>query len=243
MANLAHRVTLAKTARTAVTAGTGTGTAGTGGAGDKAATSLALLEGVVAAADAVVAQIDSRGVAVELGQLADKENSVVQKRRKEAEGLRDSLVKAYAAKCQAAADMRDIKAYKAGEGVSGACKCAGVEADADPAVASLWTDFELSYAELSKWENPSTSDKWVLYVYARKHCGKYGAALQRVSDLLGACGSATGKKAKESVGSSSNREVLLEEQAVLLEMMGWGHLLSRVRGVAFLNAVHKFQPM
>ncbi|KAJ1404199.1 hypothetical protein B484DRAFT_222530 [Ochromonadaceae sp. CCMP2298] len=222
MAQLQHRTALAKSARSA------------GGAGAEGA--VALLEGVVAAAAQVEAQIDAKGVAVELGQLADKENTAVQKRRKEAEAQRDSLVKAFAAKCQALADLRDIQAHGGAGGT-----CAGAEADADPAVASLWGGFEAAYAELQKWESSSsTADKWCLYVYNKKHQGKYGAALQRVTDVLAAA-PATGKKAKEGPGPS--REQLLAEQAVLLGLLGWPHLLARVRSAVFLNAVNKFQPM
>eukprot|EP00600_Ochromonadales_sp_CCMP1393_P004453 CAMPEP_0174964208 /NCGR_PEP_ID=MMETSP0004_2-20121128/5753_1 /TAXON_ID=420556 /ORGANISM="Ochromonas sp., Strain CCMP1393" /LENGTH=1471 /DNA_ID=CAMNT_0016212909 /DNA_START=2788 /DNA_END=7203 /DNA_ORIENTATION=+ len=241
MTQLQHRVAMAKLglesyhqkSSSATSNASSTSNITAPAAEENAASSLlGLLDGVVDAANCITgSQIDLTKVAVQLGHLYDKDSPAAQKQRKDTEALRDSLAKAYAAKCEALMEKRQVLLLLQQD-----------SKDATATATVTWTEFDQAYTELQKWENVATSNEhWRIFLYMKRYHNKLGSGLQRVNDVLKTTASATGKKAQGG-GNGLNRALLLQEQASLLEELGWLHLLARAKSVAFLARANEYQP-
>lgn len=200
-----------------------------------------LLLDVCYTVDQIVDLIDFVEVAVELGQLVNKEDEKSKEKRKDAELKKSYLVKALSAKCHALLELSILK--RENDETTGLEGSTGEEG-APVALASLEeveAEFKVTYESLQRWENTATSlDNWRIYVYHLKGLNKFGAALQKVGEIISAQTDG-GKKVSVPLGYFDIHQLLQTEQQELLTILNWTHLADRVAMDAH-RAQAMFQP-
>ncbi|KAK3154839.1 hypothetical protein QOZ80_2BG0195730 [Eleusine coracana subsp. coracana] len=120
---------------------------------------------IVAAADEVVASIDTEELAKYLSLNSDPEDEKAEKFKKKMEETRDQLADALYQKGLALAEIESLKSDKSIE-------------------VSSKDVFEENYKELIKWVDPKSAKYGTLTVLRERRCGRPGTALKVLSDLI-----------------------------------------------------------
>ena len=152
-----------------------------------------VIEDIIKSANGIVAIIDQKSVAMELGIKEDKEDKIAVASRKDADTKKAALIEALAAKALAQYDKIRIE---------------NIDDNSNPIVI----EFGLTMKELAKWDDINNEKHWLLLVSKWKLQGRYGLALKRINELINASADNKGTVARES---------LLEERSLCLEKLGF----------------------
>jgi len=152
------------------------------------------LAAVVAAADAVIAQVDQERLAAHYGVKLDAEDKEGAEVRKEMDKQKDALVDALHRKGKALFDMLEDK--PAGE---------RAETDAEETGDAA---FEEAFAELGKWVDTTDADYLDLHIEREQRQGRLGEAVRLVS---------------KKIEDAEPKKALYEQRIRLLDDLGWSH--------------------
>ena len=175
------------------------------------------LPAVIAAADAVVAMIDTTELALHFGTNVDAEDVDAVKAQTEFEAKKKALVNALARKARAVGQTN----------AGGAAPAATAEDGTDAGVHADAVDFMDALKALKKWDKVDHSNHPKLSVEADAREGRHGNVLKAAAAGLSKC---TGTLDKE----------LLEYRAAAYTQLGWDHAVEYERVQCLLNSPAAF---
>ncbi|XP_050387526.1 tripeptidyl-peptidase 2, partial [Argentina anserina] len=172
---------------------------------------------VIDAATEVVDSIDRDELAKFFSLRSDPEDEEAEKMKKKMEITRDQLAEALYQKGLALADILSLQGDKpSATEVTEGSKEADKTVDSGPGSGVLFERFEDTFKELQKWVEVKSSKYGILSVTREKHHGRLGTALKVLNDMI-----------QES--AELPKKKLYEEKLVLLEEIGWQHLVTYER--------------
>ncbi|KAK4492767.1 hypothetical protein RD792_000087 [Penstemon davidsonii] len=164
-------------------------------------------EEIVGAAEEVIKSVDKDELAKYFSLKSDPEDEGAEKLKKKMETTRDQFAEALYQKGLALAEIESLKDEKVSENED------YVQVASDSTTGHPPDLFEENFKELKQWVDIKSSKYGTLFVIHERRKGRLGNALKVLSDMI------------QEDGQPPKRK-FYELKLLLLEQIGWGHLVS-----------------